>query len=55
MKVYDKVQQISQRQENEKQVTLPMKVIAHKFNRIFKTVKNLNWEKKQLNNVKFNW
>ena len=41
MKVYDKVQQISQRQENEKQVTLPMKVIAHKFNRIFKTVKKL--------------
>ena len=38
MKVYDKVQQISQRQENEKQVTLPMKVIAHKLNRIFGTV-----------------
>ena len=45
MKVYDKVVPISQRQENEKQVTLPMKIIAHKYNRIFETVKNLTWEK----------
>ena len=53
MKVQDKVVPISHRQENEKQVTLPMKVIAHKHNRIFETVKNLTWEK-TINNVKFN-
>ena len=45
MKVYDKVVPISQRQENEKQVTLPMKDIAHKYTQIFETVKNLTWEK----------
>ena len=45
MKVSDKVVPISQRQENEKQVTLPMNNIAHKYNRTFETVKNLTWEK----------
>ena len=41
MKVFNKVVPISQRQENEKQVTLPMKIIAHKHNQIFETVKKL--------------
>ena len=45
MKVQDQVVPISHRQKNEKQVTLPMKIIAHKYNRIFETVKNLTWEK----------
>ena len=47
MNVQDKVVPISQRQENEKQVTLPMKLIAHKHNRIFGTVLKLTTRKKQ--------